>query len=703
MDAKITAGHLSRTAYVYIRQSTQFQVRHNLESQRRQYGLAERARSLGWAHVEVIDEDLGRSASGTAARGGFEKLVAAVCLGGVGAVFCIEASRLARNNREWHQLVDMCGLLGTLLIDHDGVYDPRLLNDRLLLGLKGTMSEMELGLIRQRSREAINAKIARGEYLVNLPPGYVKVDGRCEKHPDRRVRHAVALVFRKFAEFGSARQAALWFRQEGISVPVQTIERGHWVTGWRLPTYSMIHRMLTHPVYAGAYVWGLHRTETRVEEGRAVKRERRAKPFEEWQTLLKDRHAGYISWEQFVMNRKAISENAAMYGIERSRCASRTGPGILAGLLRCGRCGRRFSLSYGGSRRPRYPRYFCRGTRRDGAGPGCLAFSGFRADAAVERAFLGVLGPGSIEAAARVHDEARARHDQERQVFILALERARYEADRAFRQYDQAEPENRLVAAELEARWNAALDKAAEAQKALERLSQPAAAFTDDDMRRLAELGADAGAVWRHPRTDYQSKKRLLRTLIEEIIVRKDSLRLELVIHWKGGQHSRLEVEGGKSGITRHVTPSDVVELIAKLARVGPDRQVAQILNSLGHTTAHGQPWTQGRINAMRNNRSIPAHSKEESRGLVSVWQAARRLGLSYMSTQRLASRGVLQATQVLRGAPWQVREECLSTPAVLAEVARMKGGRRRKPTQALDAAQQDLKLGTGGSNDPIT
>ena len=354
---KITADHLGRSAFVYIRQSTADQLLHNPESRRRQYGLADRARQLGWTMVEVIDDDLGRSGGGIN-RPGFERLLAAICEGRVGAVFAIEASRLARNGRDWHTLIEFCGLVGTIIVDEDGTYDPRHPNDRLLLGMKGTMSELELSLFRQRSHEALKQKARRGALFLGVAAGYVRIGrDRIDKDPDQRVQDALSLVFTKFTELQSVRQVHVWLRDEGIRLPVacHRAAEGRSIA-WRLPLYNTVHNILTNPVYAGAYAFGRTMSKVSVEDGRKRVNRGVRRPMAEWDVLLKDQHEGYISWSEFERNQQVIADNATGKGSAAVRGAVRRGELLLAGLLRCGHCGRKLYVGYGG----KAGRYYCR-------------------------------------------------------------------------------------------------------------------------------------------------------------------------------------------------------------------------------------------------------------------------------------------------------------------------------------------------------
>ncbi len=535
---KIHPEHLGRPAFVYVRQSTFDQVRHHHESRRRQYDLQGHARTLGWNQVVVIDEDLGKSGATVVGRTGFQRLVAEVSLGRVGAVFGLEVSRLARNNRDWYQLLDLCGLMNTLIVDAEGVYDPRQLNDRLLLGLKGTISEAELGWIRQRAHEGLLAKARRGALILGLPVGYVQTrDGRIEKHPDQRVQHAIKLAFAKFIEVGSVRQTLLWFRQEQVSLPA--VDRdptwGERVT-WRLPVYNTVLKFLTNPFYAGAYAFGRTETRTAVVDGQPHKTRGHRRSRETWIALIRDHHDAYISWDTHERNRALVANNAQMKGL-MVRGAVRRGSSLLPGLLRCGQCGRRLHVSYSGTK-GYVPRYSCRGAALNHGTDWCLAFGGLRVDEAIEREILRVLRPGAIEAALATSTAATDEVDAQRRAVDLELREARYEAERARRQYDVVEPEHRLVAETLERRWNTALARVQTLEDRLVALDASAAATTPPDRAKLLQLAEDFPRVWSGAATDMRLKKRIVRLLIEEIVVSgidRATPQLVLIIHWKGG------------------------------------------------------------------------------------------------------------------------------------------------------------------------
>jgi DNA invertase Pin-like site-specific DNA recombinase len=445
---KITPDHLARGAFIYVRQSTVDQLANNQESRRRQYGLAERARALGWTDVTVIDDDLGRSGSGVN-RPGFERLLAAICEGRVGAVFAIEASRLARNGRDWHTLIEFCGLVGTVIVDEDGVYEPRHPNDRLLLGMKGTMSELELSLLRARSMEALKQKARRGELFFSVAVGYVKVGrDKIEMDPDLRVREAIKLVFTRFAEMQSIRQVFLSLRADRISLPyIDSKGSGSRQLLWKLPVYATVNNLLTNPIYAGAYAFGRTGSRMTIENGRKRILRGHRKDRSDWAVLLVDHHEGYLSWADYERNQRLIADNANGKGM-MVRGAVRKGAALLAGLVRCGHCGRRLLVSYNGTKGD-IGRYYCDAARNNPGAPPCISFGALRVDAAVGAEIVRLLQPLGVEAAVRAITDSEHQSAEKQRQIELALEQARYEAARARRQYDAVDPDNRTC------RWRA--------------------------------------------------------------------------------------------------------------------------------------------------------------------------------------------------------------------------------------------------------
>ena len=678
MNEKIRPEHLQRAAYVYIRQSTVHQVRFHLEGQKRQYGLSQRARALGFTQVVVLDEDLGRSGSGLQERPGFGRLLAAVCQGAAGAVVALEASRLARNNRDWHHLVDLCGLTDTLLIDDDGIYDPKLLNDRLLLGLKGTMSEFELGLFRQRARQAYVQKVKRGCALWEMPVGFVRTpEGQIEKSPDRQVQQAIEAVFSKFNQLGSERQTVLWFRQEQILLPqVQPGSQGQQIA-WLPATTSRVHQMLRNPCYAGAFVYGRTGTQTHVVEGRAQRcAGRRSKSMDQWEVLIREHPPGYLCWEQYLKNQRLMAQNRAPL-VGEAGGAAKPGTALLSGLLRCGGCGRKLQVRYSG-RQGQVARYHCRGDRGQPGSDRCLSLGSLRADAAVVAELLAAVAPAGIAAACEASEQIQRQEQEKRRAVELALEKARYEAQRAQRQFDAVEPENRLVAAELEGRWNQALAQVSALEGRLQALSLEAVpTISAEQQQRLGELGRDLKQLWEAPQAPVELKKRLLRTVIEEIVVTTPEPPTEhrLQIHWAGGVHTELRVPRNPRGMHGRRADRSVVELVRELAQGCNDQAIAAVLNRLGLTTGQGNGWRMARVNSFRHTHGIElGHGYP---GCVTLQGAARRLQVSDTVVERLIRRRVLPARQVVQYAPWVIEKGDLEWPAVQAAVQAAQQGKR--------------------------
>ncbi len=655
---KITADHLARGAFVYIRQSTADQLVHNQESQRRQYGLADRAKQLGWATVEVIDDDLGRSGGGIT-RPGFERLLAAICEGRVGAVFAIEVSRLARNGRDWHTLIEFCGLVGTVIVDEDGIYDPRHSNDRLLLGMKGTMSELELSLFRQRSQEALKQKARRGALFLGVAAGYVKTGrDRIEKNPDQQVQHALRMVFAKFAELQSVRQVHVWLREEGIALPAacHSTAEGRSIV-WRLPLYNTVHNILTNPVYAGAYAFGRTMSKVSVEEGRKRVRRGVRRPLAEWDVLLKDQHEGYISWAEFERNQRVIANNATGKGSAIARGAARHGELLLAGLLRCGHCGRKMYVAYGG----KAGRYHCEGALVNHGTERCISFGGLRADHAVGMEVLRVLKPLGIDAAVKALDAQAGETSAAKRQLELALQRARFEAAHARRQYDAVDPTNRLVAGELERRWNEVLQVVHRIESEIAAIeTRKTVPLGEVERQQLMQLGTDLALAWSHPAATSATRKRIVRAALSEIVVRVEAEHIEMILHWQGGDHTALKVKKNGVGKHRWTIPEDTLSLVRELARLMPDRQIARLLNRAGKPTGRGNGWTQARVCSFRSHHGIAVHCASEwaERGEITLEAAAQIMDVSVMTALRMVRHRIIKGRQVCRGAPWVIKAE---------------------------------------------
>ena len=664
--AKITPSHLSRQAIVYLRQSSAAQVENNRESTERQYALATKARELGWPEdrIVVIDEDLGLSGSGSVARSGFARLTAEVALARVGLVLGLEVSRLARNNADWHRLIDLAGLTDTLIGDADGIYHPALFNDRLLLGLKGTMSEAELHVLRARLNGGIRNKAARGELRRGLPVGLVwgDEDGEVLFHPDEAVVTAIKSVFERFAETGSARRVWLWFRTEGVKFPLQMHE--HAEIRWVEASYHAIHRVLTNPVYAGAYVYGKTRAETTLDASGARKKRMRHLPREQWQVLIKEHHQGYIDWSTYEANQTRIAENTRPRPHNdpgKSGSAVREGGALLQGIASCGHCGRRLRTHYSG--RNSAPGYHCGGEHLvNGRGSYCLNIGGVQIDEAVTRAFIVALEPIKLAATVAAAERLEADREATLKQWRLGVERANYEASRAERRYRAVDPDNRLVARGLEREWEESLRalEAARVELARREAERPRV-LSEAERVSLLALGADLNAVWNAPTTSPRDRKELLRTLLEEVIIKveRDKYAAHVTMRWKGGALTELDLylPHSKPQIVR--TDEDTIALVRRLATHYQDGVVAGILNRQGRKTAYGHRFQTHHVAGLRRQWKIPRHEPktESSEGeLLTVKKAAAAVGIATSTMHRLLNDGIIGGEQLTPGAPWRIR-----------------------------------------------
>ncbi len=665
---KISASHRSRDAYVYVRQSTPTQMVQHTESLARQYELRERAVTLGWpAHqVVVIDTDLGRSGAQTDGRIGFKELVADVGLGKVGIVLGIEVSRLARNNADWYQLLDLCAITDTLIADADGVYHPADFNDRLVLGLKGTMSEAELHLIKSRLTAGLKHKAAKGELRQGLPVGLdYDEDGRVVLTPDEAVREAIATVFRRFDELGSARQALIGLREDGVLLPRRA--NGSRRITWAPATYPAVHDLLTNPAYAGAFVFGRTRTEKRVDPlTGAVHSRDRLVPREQWQVLIPDHHPGYISWQVYETNTARLRGNWRRPR-ELAGGAVREGRALLQGLLRCGRCGRIMATGYSGTT-GNCPRYVCARAQQLYAGQqACQSIGGIRLENTILNQMFEVLAPAALAATAQALAEADANYRRDLAVFELAVERARYEADRALRQFDNVEPENRLVARTLEKNLEAKLAavRAVENDFAAQRARRPVS-LSEHELAWITTAGADIRAIFDAPTTTVRERKQLIRAVIAEIglTVHRQRRIADLRIIWQGGAITEVAMPMNKPGRHLRVTSEDTIALIRRLARHYNDQTIAAILGRQKRRTATGLAFTRARVAQLRATHAIPVYQPAEpdvrAGGedvvVVTITEAEKILDVSKETLYRWIRDGFITAEQITPGAPWRIR-----------------------------------------------
>jgi DNA invertase Pin-like site-specific DNA recombinase/predicted DNA-binding transcriptional regulator AlpA len=692
--SKIKPSHTQRAAYVYIRQSTPGQVEHNRESTARQYALADRACQLGWSKEQVvlIDEDLGLSGSGTDKRSGFARLTSEVALAHVGIVLGLEVSRLARNNADWYRLLELCGITDTLIGDNDGVYHPALFNDRLLLGLKGTMSEAELHIIRARLDGGIRNKAARGELRRGLPVGYVwgEKDGEVLFHPDEAVTGAVRTVFERFAEFGSARRVWLWFRSEGLSFPLQTTPGSlPSPIRWVVPTYTALHHILSNPVYAGAYTYGKTKYERYLDEHGAVRKRSRHLPIDQWSVLIQDHHPGFINWATYQANQARLDSNTRPRP-HQAGGAVREGSALLQGLVTCGHCGRRLHVHYRG--RNSAPGYHCAG--KDlvaGRGVYCLNVGGMVIEQAVAKAFIDAITPAGIEATRLSVEQLQTNHDASLSQWRLELERTRYEAERAERRYRTVEPENRLVARGLETEWESRLRDLAAAEMELRRREQQRpSTISSEQLKAIERLGSDIRQVWDVTTTTDRDRKELLRTLLEEVVfnLKRAEGRAHLTLRWRGGAITLLDIPVPRFKPMGPRTDEDTISLLRRLATLYPDEVIAGILNRQGRKTATGERFTANHVGSLRRYRDIPRFQVSSTTPpdgeLVSIRKAAQILGMNTSSIHRWLADGFIAGEQITPGAPWQIR----ITDELRASIV------QQAPSEYLPMLEATMKLG---------
>ena len=664
----IPAELLQRMAVVYVRQSSPAQVVTNLESQRLQYDLVRIARQHGFVDIEVIDDDLGRSANGTVSRPGFDRLLGLLCAGKIGAVLCLDASRLARNGRDWHHLLELCGMVEARVIDADGVYDPGRPNDRLLLGMKGSISEFELSVLRARMNEAKRSKASRGALRISVPVGYVwHRETGLGLDPDLRLQEVIRSVFERFRSLGSARQVLLSMTADGIHFP-RPSEQGRLTSfEWAPIRYGNVITLLKNPFYAGVYAYGKSETQTILIDGRARRGYGRRKPFEMWEVMIKDHHEGYIDWEEYERNQKQLAVNN--YGFAGGVKSGRGGRALLSGMITCGRCGNRLSVVYTGNPQSR-PVYRCQRGNLLGQ-PRCMNFGGPRVDAAIAQELLRVVEPMAIDAAFEAERMHRKHQEDRDRILALEIEQARYEARLAERRYAACDPDNRLIAAQLEKSWEQALQRVKELETR-QSSEQPAAIEVAPDA--FANLAGELSAAWNAPNVSMRARQQLLRTLITDIVINVDDTTREVIltIHWRGGQHSELRVRKPRTGEHGRTTTEEALQVVRSMAGRWSDEHIAATLNRMGSTTGQGKTWTAERVYTARRKHRIRAYRSAEKGGdWLTLREAAKALGVGSHVIRQLITDNMLPAVQVVRGAPYQIRTDDLASPTVKAAIAR--------------------------------
>lgn len=644
-SSKITADHLRRDAYLYVRQSSLHQVLENTESTKRQYGLRQRAVALGWPadNVVTIDQDLGQSAAGSADRAGFQRLVGEVGMGKVGIVLGLEVSRLARSSSDWHRLLEICALSRTLILDEDGVYDPTHYNDRLLLGLKGTMSEAELHILRARLTGGIISKAERGELRLPLPTGLVYDEvGRVVRDPDTRVRETVELLFAVFQRTGSATATVRHFGQEGLPFPLRIRsgpQKGQLVFTPLL--HSRVLRVLWNPRYAGAFVFGRTRMLPTAEG--AIRQTRL--PRDEWRVLIRDAHEAYISWGQHEQNLRRLSENATAYGSDRCKSPPREGPALLQGIAICGRCGNRMSVAYRQRGDTTVPVYRCQRQGIEHSKPACQTIPGADLDEAISQILIEAVTPLSLEVALSVESEIRARTEEVDRLRRQEVERARYEAELAERRYRRVDPDNRLVIAALEADWNTKLRQQAEALEAYETQRKKDAQCLDDRRRKeIMSLVSDFPRLWNDPRTPTRDKKRMVRLIIEDVTLLRDG-RVAAHVRFRGGATRTLSIRRPLRGRELRRTAPQIVRLVDQLLDEHTDAEAAEILNAEGHTTGVGRRFDAKAVAHIRFTNGLrDRYDRLRARGLLTEREMASDLNVTTHTVKIWRAAGLVEA-----------------------------------------------------------
>jgi len=640
---KVTTSHLQREAYLYVRQSTLRQVFENNESTKRQYGLRERAVALGWPldRVVVIDSDLGQSGANSD-REGFQRLVAAVGMGKVGVVLGLEVSRLARSSTDWHRLLEICALTDTLILDEDGLYNPGHFNDRLLLGLKGTMSEAELHILRARLQGGILAKASRGELETALPIGLVYApDGKVVIEPDQQVQTAMRTLFDTFRRAGSASLTVRYFREHRLLIPRRLRYGPHkGEVVWGPLRHSRVLNVLHNPRYAGAFVFGRTKTRPTIGGGIALTKV----PPEQWHTTIRDAHPGYITWDEYNENVRRLHENARAHGDDRLRGPAREGPALLQGLAVCGRCGNRMTIRYHGRHDELLPEYVCQRERIASSSPVCQHIVGKPIDDAVGELLIEAVTPLALEVALTVQLELERQSQEVDRMRRQHVERARYEAELAQRRYLHVDPSNRLVADSLEADWNQKLRGLAAAQEEYQRLSEESTVLTPSQREEIMTLATDFPRLWRDPQTTHRERKRLIRLIVEDVTMAKDE-RILLHVRFRGGATRHLDLPRPPRAWQLRQTRSQVVSEIDRLLNDHVEAEIAQILNDCGFRSGMNQSFSTRVVAKIRVAYKLEDRfSRLRRRGFLTQEELATKLRVSTHTVKAWYHAGLLVA-----------------------------------------------------------
>jgi DNA invertase Pin-like site-specific DNA recombinase len=667
INNKIKESHLKRKAIIYVRQSTDRQVQRNKESQRLQYALQDKAKQWGWKDIEIIDSDLGSSAAvGASERLGFERITSLVAVGEAGIIFSREASRLSRTDKDWCRLLEVCNLFDTLISDGEQIYDCNCMDDQLILGIKGTISAVELKILRTRLIAGMEEKAKRGEFKRQIPPGYIwDANEKVVKDPNKRIRDTIELIFKKFREIQSIRQTYLWFHSENIEVPVLKNKAGKKEIVWKLPEKGYLQAMLKNPFYAGVYVWGRETTKLEYIDGKIVKRKAKMSDARESKVFIEDHHDGYIDLETFDENQDLIRSNCLGQTQVERRGAARDGQGLLSGILRCGRCGRKLYVAYYG-KSGTAARYICRGDYESG-GKYCLAFGGRTVDKKFTEELLRAVSPYGMKASIKATKMLSIKEEDKVKAFEQKINQLEYETSRAFEQYNEVDPRNRLVAAELERRWNEKLEELKRAKKNLTNAEIERCNISDEEKEKILDLGERFSEVWENQHCSNSLRKKIIRTVIKEVIVslNDEKQMLKFIIHWQGGCHTEFEMPKPVSGVGQKTSLEDL-EIIRKMAFRYGDDEIARVLNKLGRKTATGKRWNESRVRTIRGKYSIAGHIHTiKDPDILTLGQSAKYLNVSQTTIKRLVANGILEKDQIVSWAPWEIKKPDLDTEKI--------------------------------------
>jgi DNA invertase Pin-like site-specific DNA recombinase len=644
MNDKITSDHLGRKAYLYIRQSSIRQVMENTESTKRQYALKKRAIALGWvsSDIIVIDSDLGQSGSSSSQRSGFKQLVSEVGMGNAGIVLGLEVSRLARNSSDWHRLLEICALTHTLILDEDGIYDPCDFNDRLLLGLKGTMSEAELHIIRARLLGGFLAKAKRGELKCPLPIGYVYDSvGHVVLDPDQQIQKSIKVFFDTFRHIQSATGTVKYFYQHQIKFPRKSgkgFNNGELI--WGDLVHHRVLQLLHNPCYAGAYCIGRTKSKKMPNGYTSYIKQ----PREKWHSLIKDHHKGYISWEEYEQNQRILQDNSQAHGHDRRKSPPREGPALLQGLVMCGICGRRMTVRYHMVNGQQIPDYVCQRRGIEHAEPICQNINGHSIDQAIGQLLIDSFTPLALEVALQVQHELKARFQQADDLRRKQVERARYEADLARRRFMQVEPENRLVAATLEADWNSRLNELEKVQEEYEKKrKQDLRILKEEDREKILSLATDFPSLWQNPSVPIKEKKRIVRLLIEDVTLIQNG-QIDIHVRFKGGRTHSLALPVPLRVWQQRKTNQDVISEIDRLLNDFTDGEIADILNHQGKVTGTHQAFTQPIVGNIRRCYDLKSrYDRLRERNYLTLNEISVKVQVSTATIKKWAKKGLIK------------------------------------------------------------